>query len=1687
MSSHASLNHTFRSVWNQALGTVVAVAEVSTSHGKTASSGVPSAGVAHRLCVPGLRISMVAIAIAVAWGVVPKISMANPVGGVAVVGQANMVSSGKQLLVTTQNSAGTNHSSINWQSFSIPAGETTYFQQPNASSTSINRVVTNTPSLLFGTLGSNGNLVLVNQSGIAVGAGAVVDTAGFTASSLQMSDNDALVGRQRFGDGMGTASGVSVQGNVLARHGDVVLLGSQVDVAKDALIQSPSGSTILAAGRQVEITGRGLEGIVMQVQAPTDAAVNLGTLQGGAVGIFAGTLKHSGAIQANSLSLEGGRVVLKALDQLEIDGQVHAQGISGQGGSVHATANKVTLTGNAVVDVSGATGGGEALIGGGWQGGDSRIGNAQQTLVASEAQIRADATETGDGGTVVLWADGLTRFAGSISAHGGFHGGDGGLAEISGKQYLDFQGTVDLTAPAGSLGSMLLDPASIEIGPSAAIDGYGGDVTAAGILVTDYPSATSRIKASTVSTLLGSGNLSLAASGNIMVIDPILKTAGGATTLTLTSTSGGINLNAPIGGSSSSPLNLSVNGASVQGSHSINTYGGTVSMQATTGDVILSGAINADSGRIKLRASGDLVLGGSSLNSGATGDAIILESTGGLLNAAGYGGSVSAPNGRWLVYLPSIGGHFSHQFGHFGLVGATNFRQYNASPGTTPLGSGNGHLFAQVATLNSSLGGVVSKQYDGGADISLSGASFGPLTGYLLSDSGGVLSGGLGTLGSPNVGTAIPVTVNGLTVTGVTDSVLHFPVYGYQVTASGNIGVVTPAPLTTSVSMAGSRVYDGTNIVNADIFSLSGLVAGETLGLTGSGTVADKNVGDYKPVSLGTLTLIDGSGQAKNYTFSGGIQVASITPLAIDVGGLSANNKIYDGTTTADLTGGVLIGSISGDSVGLGSMKGAFSDKNVGVAKSVAVTGLTLTGTDAGNYMLGSTTASYKADITPKDLSVSAVTAANKVYDGTTAATLLGGTLSGAIEGDSVTLLAPTGAFSDRNVGVAKSVAVTGLTLTGTDAGNYKLGSTTASTSADITPKDLSAGAVTAANKVYDGTTAATLLGGTLSGAIEGDSVTLLAPTGAFSDRNVGVAKSVAVTGLTLTGTDAGNYKLGSTTASTSADITPKDLSVSAVTAANKVYDGTTAATLLGGTLSGAVAGDSVTLSAPIGTFSDKNVGVAKSIAVTGLAITGADVGNYALKTATATTSADITPKALTLSGVTAANKVYDGKTDAEVVTTGLVLTGLVNGDSVAASNIKGSFLDKNVGIAKSVQLSGVVLTGTDALNYTYFGSSAGSADISVRPLSTWTGALSNLWGDSGNWDALPDGANVQAVTIGAGSGTVVVDGGSVSLQALSSGRTLAMSGGSLQVSNAFTSAGFTQTGGALSGAGTFKVNGSFDQSGGSVAMGTIEVTQTGGTLTFNNLSAKEVSLSAGRIVQTGGVQTAALTTASTTGTLLNGPSNRITAWKASNRGTGAVELLNTGTLDLQGISNSGGRVRVSNTGGVTTTGALSALGGDIFITANSPLTIGGAGLSASGDVVLRATNLTSAGDLTLDGPIESTTGAVVLSAANNLTQNSSVRAPLGISAEVGGILKMGPLATSGYPPVRYSVAGTAVAPPPSPGALSVASDMVVAMMQVVESPGMRQTEAIANLPVRNKDKDRTKEGIVAEGGVCRP
>lgn len=121
---------------------------------------------------------------------------------------------------------------------------------------------------------------------------------------------------------------------------------------------------------------------------------------------------------------------------------------------------------------------------------------------------------------------------------------------------------------------------------------------------------------------------------------------------------------------------------------------------------------------------------------------------------------------------------------------------------------------------------------------------------------------------------------------------------------------------------------------------------------------------------------------------------------------------------------------------------------------------------------------------------------------------------------------------------------------------------------------------------------------------------------------------------------------------------------------------------------------------------------------------------------------------------------------------------------------------------------------------------------------------------------------------------------------------------------------------------------------------------------------------------------------------------------------------------------------------------------------------------------------------------METTTGSVAIKAASNLEQNSSVRAPLGVSADAGGTLTMGPLATSGALPVTYVVAAQPVTPPPPPGALSTASEVVVAMMVAApaeETPAAKQIEALAEIPTKDKDKDKTKEAVVTEGGVCRP
>src|SRR4030095_8581933 len=212
---------------------------------------------------------------------------------------------------------------------------------------------------------------------------------------------------------------------------------------------------------------------------------------------------------------------------------------------------------------------------------------------------------------------------------------------------------------------------------------------------------------------------------------------------------------------------------------------------------------------------------------------------------------------------------------------------------------------------------------------------------------------------------------------------------------------------------------------------------------------------------------------------------------------------------------------VSGDSLSTSSTSASFANKSVGTNKTVSVSGINVSGTDAANYTFNST-ASTTANITARSLSISA-TGINKVYDGSTSATV---TLSdNRVAGDVLTTSYTSSSFANKNVGTAKTVIVRGISLSRDDAANYSA-NTTASTAADITARSLTLSA-TGVNKVYDGSTTATV---TLSdNRVAGDVLTTTYTSASFVDKNVGTAKTVSVSGIAISGTDAGNYQVNNT------------------------------------------------------------------------------------------------------------------------------------------------------------------------------------------------------------------------------------------------------------------------------------------------------------------------------------------------------------------------------------------------------------------------------------------------------------------------------------------------------------------------------------------------------------------------------
>ncbi len=450
---------------------------------------------------------------------------------------------------------------------------------------------------------------------------------------------------------------------------------------------------------------------------------------------------------------------------------------------------------------------------------------------------------------------------------------------------------------------------------------------------------------------------------------------------------------------------------------------------------------------------------------------------------------------------------------------------------------------------------------------------------------------------------------------------------GYVADASSTKGKFVIAQK--EVGLSTSKVYDGNvNFESGFTVKADDILSGDTVTVaSGALTTASKNVGNYTSFATNTLAL-------SNPNYKVGTTTAEITKKALSVIGITAQDKVYDGTTDVIITTGTtsLEGIIESDTVSANfdSITGAFENKNVGQNKAIAISGVTLTGADAGNYEVSSADAT--AEITKKDITaVNGITAENKTYDGNTDATLdtEAATFAGMIDNDVLTVATATGAFADKNAGENKIVEITNLALGGTDASNYNLTNTSASTIANIAQKALSVIGITAQDKVYDGTTDVIITTGTtsLEGIIESDTVSANfdSITGAFENKNVGQNKAIAISGVTLTGADAGNYEVSS--ADATAEITKKDITaVNGITAENKTYDGNTDATLdtEAATFAGMIDNDVLTVATATGAFADKNAGDGKTVSISNLALGGTDAENYNLTSTTASTTANI-------------------------------------------------------------------------------------------------------------------------------------------------------------------------------------------------------------------------------------------------------------------------------------------------------------------------------------------------------------------------------------------------------------------------------------------------------------------------------
>ncbi|MDT7949865.1 MAG: filamentous hemagglutinin N-terminal domain-containing protein [Acetobacteraceae bacterium] len=413
---------------------------------------------------------------------------AQPQGGKVVAGSATIARTPGTTAITQT----TDRAAIDWRSFDVGRNQAVTFQQPSASSATLNRVTGPDPSAIAGRISANGQIILTNPNGVTFFQGAQVNAQSVIVSAPGITTHNFMAGRMVFDrpanprariENAGTitvkqaglaalvAPSVANSGTITAHLGHVVLAGAAaatLDMYGDGLVsidvtkqvqQAPVGpggkpvtalvtntGTIAADGGTIQLSARAADGVV---QSLVDAG---GTIRANTVGTTTGQIEIAGT---------GGSVV--------IDGRVAADGHGGgHGGTIVLNGSAATiLADTAHVTANGAAGGGTVAIGTtlarARTTGPAPATTSARTTIAPGARVSASAGKRGNGGRVTVLSTASTTVAGTIEAKGGAVAGNGGTIELSGETGFRLTGHADTSAPHGTAGTILLDPRDLTI------------------------------------------------------------------------------------------------------------------------------------------------------------------------------------------------------------------------------------------------------------------------------------------------------------------------------------------------------------------------------------------------------------------------------------------------------------------------------------------------------------------------------------------------------------------------------------------------------------------------------------------------------------------------------------------------------------------------------------------------------------------------------------------------------------------------------------------------------------------------------------------------------------------------------------------------------------------------------------------------------------------------------------------------------------------------------------------------------------------------------------------------------------------------------------------------------------------------------------------------------------------------